>query len=361
MKICCLISSLRLGGAERQMVGLACALAAGGHQVCVVTYRQGNFYEKKLEERGVEHILIHESSTASIVREISAIVKESGIQLVISFLNGANIKACFIKKQCPDLHLIVSERNNNTSIMPHDLFRFLLFKKYADAVVCNSYAQEAFLKRFVPFLIEKVTAIPNSVDTGYFTPTSRLASEKEQRIIVTARVCRRKNASGLIKAAAILRHRRNDFAVDWYGLVSDNRYSRYCRRIIRKYSLENVFFIHGASDRVQELYRNSDIFCLPSYYEGTSNSLAEALSCGLPVVCSKVSDNPVYVREGSNGFLFNPRNAREMAAALEKALDLEPSRKKEFGERSRAVAERSFGIDRMFYDYETVIEGLPHS
>lgn len=355
MKICCLISSLRLGGAERQMVGLACSLAAGGHQVCIITYRQGDFYERNLEASGVNHIQLHGGSTASIVRRISDIVRKSDIQLVISFLNGANIKACLIKRRCTGLQLIVSERNCNTSIMPHDLFRFLLFRRYADAVVCNSYAQEAFLKRCVPCLKEKVTAIPNSVDTGYFYPSHGNNSGETQRIIVTARLCRRKNAIGLIKAAAILRHKRNDFVINWYGLVSETPYSRYCRRIIRKYSLDNVFNIHEASDEVRKLYRESDIFCLPSFYEGTSNSLAEALSCGLPAVCSRVSDNPVHVCEGSNGFLFNPRNVKEMANALGNALNLNPSQKREFGERSRAVAERSFGIDRMISEYESVV------
>ena len=48
MKICCIIASLRLGGAERQLAGLAAMLRRAGHDVEVITYRDGDFYASVL-------------------------------------------------------------------------------------------------------------------------------------------------------------------------------------------------------------------------------------------------------------------------------------------------------------------------
>lgn len=49
-------------------------------------------------------------------------------------------------------------------------------------------------------------------------------------------------------------------------------------------------------------YRKADVFCLPSLYEGYPNVVAEAMSCGLPILCSNVCENPYIVEEGAMAF-----------------------------------------------------------
>ena len=51
-----------------------------------------------------------------------------------------------------------------------------------------------------------------------------------------------------------------------------------------------------------------DAFCLPSFKEGYPNVIVEAMSCELPVLCSKICENPVIVEDNINGFLFDPHN-----------------------------------------------------
>lgn len=119
MKIVCLIASLRLGGAERQMVGLAGTLSRNGHQVTVLTYRNGDFYGESLAAAGVERLRLKSNSTPDIVSEIAEHIDKSAARVLISFLNGANIKACLVGKRCPDLRVIVSERTTNLHFTPH--------------------------------------------------------------------------------------------------------------------------------------------------------------------------------------------------------------------------------------------------
>ena len=75
-------------------------------------------------------------------------------------------------------------------------------------------------------------------------------------------------------------------------------------------------------------YRRSDIFCLPSLYEGFPNVLCEAMACGLPVACSDICDNPDIVEEGVNGYLFDPLNVQDMADAILKMAQLSQSQRK---------------------------------
>lgn len=353
MKIMCLIASLRLGGAERQMVGLAGTLSRNGHKVTVLTYRNGDFYGESLAAAGVERLCLKSNSTPDIVSEIAEHIDKSGARVLISFLNGANIKACLVGKLCPGLKVIVSERTTNLHFTPIESFRFGLYKKRADIVVCNNFAQEKFIREHYPPLSGKIMTIPNFVDLQKFAPAPAESDYGEARkIVVTARICARKNTKGMIRAAYELSKKRRDFRIDWYGLASENAYSRKCRRLIRRLGLDAIFALHDAVSDVDRVYRDSDIFCLPSFFEGTSNSLAEALACGLPVVCSRIGDNIRYVDEGKNGFLFDPGKPRSIAAALDSALNADLVT---LGAASRIISQENFGIDSFERSYSALI------
>ncbi len=355
MTITCIISSLRLGGAERQLVGLAELLCKAGHAVEVLTYREGDFYAAELEAAGVRHTRITpRGGDLRLVRQIADHLRSNGTQVVISFLVGANIKACLAHMIYPGFRLIVSERNCNTLMLPHDRFRFALFRMEADAVVCNSFAQTAFVSRHCPGLRLKLETIPNFVDSGKFTPAAEHLRHEPMRVVTVARLHPRKNAVRYIKAAAEIPGVR----FDWYGASSDCRYERRCLKAIRKFGLEGRFVIHPATNDPAALYREADAFCLPSFYEGTPNALAEALTAGLPAICSDVSDNARYVVPGRNGFLFNPHDRRSMAQALHRLAALPSSRLQEYGSESLAIATENFPKDLFIKRYSEILRGM---
>ena len=216
-------------------------------------------------------------------------------------------------------------------------------------MVCNNHSQEEFIRRVCPSLSKKVRTIPNFVDLTGFTPAAGSRDgESPVKIVVTARVCPRKNVTGLILAARELLKIRKDFRIDWYGMTREDAYFRKCRKMIDKLGLKDLFAIHEAASDVENIYRNSDIFCLPSFYEGTSNSLAEALASGLPAVCSRVGDNTRYVKEGFDGFLFDPHDPRSMSAAIDRALDSDLA---SLGASGRKIAEEHLSIDNFRKSY----------
>jgi len=337
-----LTASLRLGGAERQMLGLAGVLSDAGHDVEVLAYHSDIFYSDVLSERGLRYCLIEKGrgGTLGLCRKIAAHLEETGCEVLIAFLPGACTKACIIHKMYPKFRLIVSERNFSIKIRLHEYLRFILFRE-ADKVVCNNYSQEELIRKKVPWLRGKLLAINNFVDLQEFTPQRAGPSGPNPlRIVVTARLCRRKNAAGLIEAAALLKDAgTSEFTVDWYGSEKNGRYASRCRCLIRKYGLEDIFRIHPAAKDAAAVYHAADVFCLPSFYEGTSNSLAEALACGKPVLISDVGDNSRYVKDGENGFLFNPHNPADIAAALKKILSANPAELSCFGVSGRRMAE----------------------
>ena len=61
------------------------------------------------------------------------------------------------------------------------------------------------------------------------------------------------------------------------------------------------------------------------------------MSCGLPVICSNVYENPYIVEEGINGFLFNPEKAEDIVKAIRQIINLSPEECRQMGLRNRQL------------------------
>jgi len=106
----------------------------------------------------------------------------------------------------------------------------------------------------------------------------------------------------------------------------------------------------GASDSVPELLSAMDIFVLPSVCEGMSNTLLEAMACGLPVVATRTGGNPELVEDGKSGWLFSPRDAEALANILGQLTEDAYIRRK-FGTAARERAVERFSLAGMMQRY----------
>jgi glycosyltransferase involved in cell wall biosynthesis len=116
--------------------------------------------------------------------------------------------------------------------------------------------------------------------------------------------------------------------------------------------LERVHFLGSRSD-IPDLLRGLDLFVLPSINEGISNTILEAMACGVPVVASRVGGNPELVRDGIDGTLFPAGDAAALAACLEMYLgNDEMCRERGRNGRERVLA--GFSVAKMVAQYEAV-------
>ncbi len=88
---------------------------------------------------------------------------------------------------------------------------------------------------------------------------------------------------------------------------------------------DRVHFL-GYRNDVKELYAAADFFLMPSFREGLSRSLMEAMASGMPCVVSRIRGNTDLIEEGKGGFLCDPKSSDEFSVAIEKlAVDTELS------------------------------------
>ena len=153
----------------------------------------------------------------------------------------------------------------------------------------------------------------------------------------------------------------SNFHVSCYGNLQNKnvilqQYIEEGKELIMKYGISDLITMNDKTQSVPDLIPLYDILCLPSLYEGFSNAISEYICCGRPVLCSDVADNGVMVKDGYNGFLFDPKNVDSMVESFKRMLQLTYEERIEMGIRSREIAEVLFKKENFLNAYIDIIE-----
>lgn len=351
------------GGAERHLVNLAVGLKRMGHEVLVLVYWPDDFFERELTEAGIPVKLIAAHNRLHLIFAMRRAIRQSRPDVVIAFKGLANALAELAGLPRRDFALITSELSLDVfGRSPKRLVRHNLHR-LADMVVSNSHAQRKRIAELAPYLNERANIIINGVDLERFSlrPDNGQTQKRPDdrlRVLALARIDENKNLHGLLEAVRIVRQKRPsiDLIVDWYGdfvSAASKRVSKWelpyrqglveyhslSKQLITEWRLQDRFRLHPVVKDVVPLYHAADVVCLPSFYEGTANVICEAMACGVPLLVSRVSDNPRLVRDGRNGFLFDPNCPEDIAHAIMRFADASPETRRSMGLEGRRMAE----------------------
>ncbi len=186
----------------------------------------------------------------------------------------------------------------------------------------RSFAEEVRHNQGTP--VERFTIVPGAVDVARFAPREGWApgafiDPAEPRLLYHGRVDRRKGALDLLDAfARVAPGRAARLVVSGVGPDSDAVAAR-----VRELGIAGRVTLRGPADydRVPAVYREGDVFVSPTYAEGFSNTILEAMASGLPVVSTRSVGVVDCLRDGDNGLLVEPGDVPALAAALGRVLD----------------------------------------
>jgi glycosyltransferase involved in cell wall biosynthesis len=356
------------GGAQRQIVELACGLKRRGHSVEMFAYfpRRG-FFRPRIDE---QQIVVHEYDKGSgfsleVVRRLAALINRRDIDVVVSYLSSPNIYAELAKLVAPRAKIVVSERTS----FHDDKSRVSAFVRRAmhaaaDHVVANSHTQCEWLMRKW-WLKDKVSCIYNGLDPGLFAADrSAPVNGESLRLVAVGRVGPEKNALNLIRGL-VLFHRELGYVpqVSWIGERDGSSAGKlYCLEVDEL--LENSPAVKrnwrwlGEETNIPRLLREYDALIHPSFYEGLPNVVCEALAAGMPVLVSNVCDHPRLVADGERGFLFDPAEPLSIETAIKRLADLGADDWRRFSRNARRYAEDNLDVERMITAYEDLFARL---
>lgn len=357
MKVLLVIDHLGSGGAQRQIVELACGLKRRGDMVEMFVYHlQHDFFRHQIDEMGIP---VHQYAKGNgfsfgVIRKLRSLLRSDKYDVVLSYLSDANIYTEVSRMLLNTPVLVVSERSSHLDdkCWPIDSAKRLLHAT-ADHVVANSRTHRDWLK-CKPWLTRKVSCIYNGVDTQKFryAPT-KPKSIANMRLIGIGRVGPEKNLISLVKALKLLFETTSIAPhVDWVGahqsIDGTDAYFREVKAMLESVpEIHNKWRWHGVRADIHDLLPEYQALIHPSLYEGLPNVVCEALAVGKPVLASSVCDHPVLVGNNERGFLFDADNPRSICSAIEKLGSLDEHDWRVMARNAREFAVNNLGIEKM--------------
>ncbi len=251
------------------------------------------------------------------------------------------------KDRCP---YIVSLRGSD---VPGYNLRFDLLYKFitpvikkvwhnARAVVANSRG----LKELALETDDKqaIAVIYNGIDARLFTP--KASTDEVFNILCVARLIERKGIKYLIEAAGQLIKNSKDVKLK---LVGKGNIEAELRAYARRLGIEDRVEFMGqvAKADLPRIYNSAKVFVLPSLNEGMSNTILEAMACGLPIVSTNTGGALELVSD--NGFIIPLRDSKAIYDACIKLMADEALRQS-LGRRSREMA-KAMGWQKIAQEY----------
>lgn len=185
--------------------------------------------------------------------------------------------------------------------------------KSAARIICLSEAQKRCIAAKYALPLASITVIPNAVAEEYFIG-KKTSENTVPRLLFVGRLAAQKNLSLLIEAVSQMK------TSVFLDLVGEGELRKSIEALIQKYGLQKVVKLHGKKrgEELIQFYKSADIFVLPSFKEGISLAMLEALAAGLPVVASDTPEiRPIL---GECGLLIQDPTARNYAGALDDLL-----------------------------------------
>ena len=106
-----------------------------------------------------------------------------------------------------------------------------------------------------------------------------------------------------------------------FFIAGKGKLEKSLKALVVKYNLDRNIFFLGFRKDVPSLLKGADVFLLPSLYEGMPNAVMEALSIGLPVICTKVNGVSELMEGGKHGIIVPPSDSDAIYAAINQMLD----------------------------------------
>ncbi len=228
-----------------------------------------------------------------------------------------------------------SVSNRRRNIFLGKYFDHKLFKPY-ERIICISKAVQEAMSVWQPDFKDKLITIFNGIDLNkFYKSTSYHHNSRIPALISVGRLQPVKNYEAGIRACSLLK----DLAFMYYILGSGPDEGK-LNQLVTELGLTKKVKLLGYQPDVIEYLSRSDIFLMPSLWEGFGLAAQEAMAIGLPTVVSDVPGvRDLVGNDEKVGFLIDPQNPIDIAEKLRRLL-LDPKLRLSMGKQAMLRARR---------------------
>lgn len=201
----------------------------------------------------------------------------------------------------------------------------------------------------------RVDVIPNGIDLERMT---RFEADPALRspftVSTVGRLAPVKNVPFLVRAFARMSERGPD---DVLAIAGDGPEREVIEKVAAEEDLGGALVLLGERKDAPAVMKASDVYVQPSFYEGMSNTIVEAMACGVAVIATDVGGNGFVAGRDGTAVLVPSDDVAALSAALDE-LRRDLGRRERLAEAGRRRVTELFGLDSMVEAYTAVYEDV---
>lgn len=344
------VSTFGSGGAEKQAALLAQVLSKyyKVHFVALYGDAEASKLVMSILTKAKINVYPLVGSQKDKLKEFAKILKENNVCCAFNYLTKCDFWGAIIEKRC-GVKLIYNGIRNSKLDGYKTVLEWVSHNFIATGTVFNCFSgEEAFQKK--GFKKSKCITIPNCFP-NIAEPINRQHSDVPH-IITVGRFVPQKDYETAIKSIAILKRTNKKFVFDicGYGDLEEQ-----IRGWVKKYDVEDDVKFHIHSNSIPELLQKADIYLSTSLFEGTSNSIMEAMNWCLPVVATEVGDNNYLIKNEETGFLHAIGDSEGLAESLG-VLIADSTKRNQMGIKGNTMLKEHYSVEIFEKRYRALIE-----
>ena len=163
---------------------------------------------------------------------------------------------------------------------------------------------------------------------------------------------------GILELLNTIKKIKKNFEINFQiiGNIDNYNPSSLKKKSFKQWRDLKIFDYFEQQENVQNFIKNSQCLILPSYREGCSRVIMEALAIGRPVIATNVPGCNNLIKDGINGYLVEPKNTNSLYEAIVKFNKLSYEDKLEMGQRGRKIIEDNFNVKFVVEKYLSKIK-----
>jgi GalNAc-alpha-(1->4)-GalNAc-alpha-(1->3)-diNAcBac-PP-undecaprenol alpha-1,4-N-acetyl-D-galactosaminyltransferase len=350
------------GGIERMSTMMMNDMCERGHEVFLFTWDLDgakSYYE--LDDRiswrclNYTNVNIKVNFVVRLRRFLimRQLMKASNPDVIIAFQHGVFINTA-IAMIGSGIPIIAAEREapERLNFLKAGRFRFFYFQSFRFASVVTVQIKR-YCQGYPSYLRAKIIDIPNPV---FPVPQQEsIVGKTTNTLLTVGRLGYQKNIKVLLQAFFLI---SEDFP-DWtLAVVGDGEDGQDLENFSSLFAHYGRVIFYGKQKDVHSFYANSQLFCLPSRWEGFPNALAEAMAHGIPCVgfseCAGVND---LIDNGVTGRLVEGIDSAELLAEVLQELMLSKEKREVLGA-GAIKSMRAYDPDKVYDQWERLFLGV---
>jgi glycosyltransferase involved in cell wall biosynthesis len=350
-------SARGLGGGTTTAPELAISLADRGHEVTVVCHPKSPIRDRLTAHSHVRiaPVAIRAELNPLRVLQLARLLRAFPADVVLAD-RRKDVKFSFAATRLQPGSALVHRHGAPSTLRDSTLYRAVWSR--IDGIIVNSHAMARQLAQRTPWIsATPMHVVHNGKNLEVYRPRPELRypmraalglADDAMVVAFHGAFSARKNIDVLIRALALRPVGSRLHAL----LIGEGESLPSLEALARRYGVPVTFA--GRRSDVPQVLAAADLYVHLSSAEGFSNSVIEALACGLPVIASQATSHGEQIEDGVCGYLVPLRDDKAVLAAILR-LASDTQLRARMALAARHTAEQRFNLDRMVAGYESAL------